>query len=141
MTRHENHSVSVAGIVIDDGRALLIRRADTAEWQPPGGVLEHGETIEAGLRREIHEETGLTVQPEMLTGVYQHLPRGIVALVFRCRPIGGTLTPNAEAMDFRWVAATEAQALLTESFAVRVLDAFAPGRATAIRVHDGIRLL
>lgn len=40
------HSVSVAGAIVDDaGRALLIRRRDNGRWEPPGGVLEAGETI------------------------------------------------------------------------------------------------
>ena len=35
------HSVSVAGIVVDDhGRVLVIRRDDNGRWEPPGGVLE-----------------------------------------------------------------------------------------------------
>ncbi|WP_214111087.1 NUDIX domain-containing protein [Acrocarpospora catenulata] len=55
------HSVSVAGVVVDDrGRVLLTQRADNDQWQAPGGVLEIGETITNGLRREVLEETGLT---------------------------------------------------------------------------------
>jgi 8-oxo-dGTP pyrophosphatase MutT (NUDIX family) len=50
-------------ITDDDGRALLIRRRDTLHWEPPGGVLELDESIEAGLRREVRERTGLTVEP------------------------------------------------------------------------------
>jgi ADP-ribose pyrophosphatase YjhB (NUDIX family) len=50
------HSVSVAGVVVDDaGRALLIQRRDNGHWEPPGGVLETGEDIIAGLRREVAE--------------------------------------------------------------------------------------
>lgn len=59
-----HHSVSVAAVITDDeGRTLLIRRADTGEWQIPGGVLERGETIHDGLRREVLEETGLLIEP------------------------------------------------------------------------------
>jgi 8-oxo-dGTP diphosphatase len=47
------HSVSVAGIILDNqSRVLAIRRRDTDHWQPPGGVLKLGETIIEGLRRE-----------------------------------------------------------------------------------------
>jgi len=46
------------------------------------GVLELGESIEAGLCCEVKEETGLTVQPVSLTGVYKNMNRGIIALVF-----------------------------------------------------------
>jgi 8-oxo-dGTP diphosphatase len=48
------HSVSVAAVITDDhGRALLIQRADNCRWEPPGVVLELGETIHDGLRREV----------------------------------------------------------------------------------------
>ena len=41
------HSVSVAAVITDDhGRALLIQRRDNGSWEPPGGVLELGESIE-----------------------------------------------------------------------------------------------
>jgi ADP-ribose pyrophosphatase YjhB (NUDIX family) len=81
----------VAGIITDDhGRALLIQRADNRRWGPPGGVLELGGTIHDGLRREIREETGLDIEPVTLTGVYKNMPRGIIALVFRCKITGGT---------------------------------------------------
>src|SRR3954453_18044884 len=83
------HSVSVAAAIIDDeGRFLAIRRADNGAWEPPGGVLELDESIEAGLVREVEEETGLRVEPVALTGVYKNMRRGVIALVFRCR-LGG----------------------------------------------------
>ena len=56
-TTQPRHSVSVSGVIPDDhGRVLLIRRRDNQHWEPPGGVLELGETIEDGLRREMREE-------------------------------------------------------------------------------------
>ena len=81
------HSVSVAGIVIDDaGRVLVIQRRDNGHWEPPGGILELSEQFEDGVHREVLEETGLDVQVDRLTGVYKNLNLGVVALVFRCTP-------------------------------------------------------
>ncbi|MBV9144172.1 MAG: NUDIX domain-containing protein [Pseudonocardiales bacterium] len=86
------HSVSVAGVVVHgDGRVLAVRRRDNQHWEPPGGILELAETFDQGVRRKVFEETGITVRVERLSGVYQNLPRGIVALVFRCSPLGGRL--------------------------------------------------
>jgi 8-oxo-dGTP diphosphatase len=57
------HSVSVSGVVIDDhGRALLIRRRDNLHWEPPGGVLELGETIHDGAARSANKP-GSTSSP------------------------------------------------------------------------------
>jgi 8-oxo-dGTP diphosphatase len=136
------HSVSVAGVVIDEGgRALIIQRRDNAQWEPPGGVLERSETVTDGLLREIKEETGLTVEPVALTGVYKNMSRGIIALVFRCRAIGGKLTENPEVAGFRWVREADACSLMSEAYAVRVLDAFQPQGVPAVREHDGVNLL
>jgi 8-oxo-dGTP diphosphatase len=57
--------VGVGGVVIDQDRALLVRRAREpalGEWTIPGGLLEVGETLAAGVERELREETGLIVR-------------------------------------------------------------------------------
>lgn len=136
------HSVSVAGVVIDEhGRALVIQRRDNAHWEPPGGILEHDETITDGLLREVREETGLIVEPVALTGVYKNMSRGIVALVFRCRAVGGALRENSEVVGFRWVRESEVSTLMSEAYAVRVLDAYRHSTAPFVREHDGVRLV
>src|SRR4051812_43844677 len=102
------HSVSVAAAIIDDhGRFLAIRRADNGAWEPPGGVLELDESIEAGLVREVEEETGVRVVPVALTGVYKNMRRGIVALVFRCRMINERSRSSSEVLELRWLTPRE----------------------------------
>ena len=57
--------VGVGGVVIDQDRALLVRRARPpalGEWTIPGGLLEVGETLSAAVERELREETGLIVR-------------------------------------------------------------------------------
>lgn len=136
------HSVSVAGVIVDgSGRALLSRRRDNQRWEPPGGVLELAESIEDGLRREVREETGLEVEPVTLTGVYKNMPRGIIALVFRCRILAGQLTPNDEVTEFHWTTADEVTHMVSEAYAVRVLDALHNSAAPAVRQHDGVHLV
>jgi 8-oxo-dGTP diphosphatase len=134
------HSVSVAGAVVnDEGRVLAIRRRDNGHWEPPGGVLELEETIEDGLVREIREETGLTVRPEQLTGVYKNMNRGIVALVFRCSVTNGSVTTTGEASEIAWLTPAEISTRMDEAYAVRLLDALAP-ESPSIRSHDGRRI-
>lgn len=134
------HSVSVAGIVVrDDGRILTVQRRDTGRWEPPGGVLELGETFEDGVVREVVEETGITVEVERLTGAYKNLTRGVVALVFRCRPIAGTSAPTDESRSVHWLTPEEITDCMAPAFSIRVLDALAEG--TASRAHDGVHLV
>ncbi len=134
------HSVSVAGVVVrEDGRVLAVQRRDNSRWEPPGGVLELGETFEDGVRREVAEETGITVDVERLTGAYKNLPLGVVALVFRCRPIAGAATPTEESERVGWLTPDEVRQHMAPAYAIRVLDAL-NGEA-AFRAHDGIQLV
>jgi 8-oxo-dGTP diphosphatase len=135
------HSVSVAGVTVrEDGRILAIKRRDNGDWQAPGGVLEEHEQIEAGLRREVHEETGLDVEPELLTGVYKHMRLGVVALVYRCRPTAGTPAATPESSAVSWLTPAEVTQHMAEAFAIRVHDAL-QGPWPHVRSHDGVRLL
>lgn len=136
------HSVSISGVITDDhGRALLIQRRDNHHWEPPGGVLELGETIHDGLRREIREETGLDVEPVALTGVYKNMTRAIIALVFRCKITGGDLATTDEVAAFRWATGADIAELADEAYAVRVLDALNGAQPAAVRHHDGVHLI
>jgi 8-oxo-dGTP diphosphatase len=72
----ERPLVGVGGVVIDQGRALLIRRASEplkGEWSIPGGLLELGETLKDGVARELLEETGLSVHVGELIEVFERI--------------------------------------------------------------------
>lgn len=135
------HSVSAAGIVLDASgkRVLLIHRRDNGRWEPPGGVLELGETIEDAVRREVEEETGARVEVERLTGVYKNMREGIVALVFRCRPLSEPLSHTDEASTVAWHDIDQVSTLMNPAYAARVLDAL--DQDVHVRAHDGVELL
>ena len=68
--------VGVGGVVVDDGRALLIRRGSEplrGQWSIPGGMLELGESLQAGVARELREETGLEVRVLDLIEVFDRI--------------------------------------------------------------------
>jgi ADP-ribose pyrophosphatase YjhB (NUDIX family) len=141
-TPNPRHSVSVAGVILngDVTRVLLVKRRDNGRWEPPGGVLELGETIEAGLRREIVEETGVEVAVEGLTGAYKNMNQGIVALVFRCQALSAPLPESEEAMAIEWQPIVEVERLMPPAYAIRILDAI-NDEVASTRAHDGQDLL
>ncbi|WP_338676393.1 NUDIX domain-containing protein [Streptomyces sp. SCSIO 30461] len=135
------HSVSVAGAVVrEDGRLLAIRRADNGRWELPGGVLELNESPQEGVAREVWEETGIRVKVDELTGIYKNMTRGVVALVFRCKPSGGMERTSDESTAVEWITPGEASELMAEAYAVRLLDAL-DGAGPHVRCHDGRRLI
>jgi 8-oxo-dGTP pyrophosphatase MutT (NUDIX family) len=135
------HSVSVAGVVMDgDGRALVTQRRDNGRWEPPGGVLELGETITDGVVREVFEETGLTVEPETVTGVYKNMKANVVAIVFRCKVTNGKLRTSDETQAFEWLTPDEISSRMSEAYAIRMLDAF-EATGPHVRSHDGVSLI
>src|SRR2546422_6737542 len=72
----ERPIVGVGGVVIEDGRALLIRRGSEplrGEWSIPGGTLELGETLVEGCARELREETGLTVRVLEMIEIFERI--------------------------------------------------------------------
>jgi 8-oxo-dGTP diphosphatase len=117
------HSVSVSAAIVDEyGRFLVIRRADNGRWEPPGGVLELGESIEDGLIREVAEETGFTVEPLAMTGVYKNMTLGVVALVFRCNVLGRATRSLTDEVDkIEWLTGAQLSCM-SDAYRVRLLD-------------------
>jgi 8-oxo-dGTP diphosphatase len=107
--------------VISDqaGRVLLIRRKNEpfkGAYALPGGFVDVGETVEAGCRREVAEETGLAVSALRLVGVYSDPsrdPRGhTVSVVFAAvLPEGPQPQPGSDAAGAEWVADWRGQKL------------------------------
>ncbi|MEU6698714.1 NUDIX domain-containing protein [Pseudonocardia sp. NPDC046786] len=140
MAETPKHSVSVAGVVVNDANeVLVIQRRDNGRWEPPGGVLELDESPEEGVYREILEETGIKTQVGPLSGIYKNMSRGIIALVFRCEPVAGKEGSTDESRDVKWMSLPDVVDSFSPTYAVRVSDAFEPG--VNVRTHDGVRLL
>ncbi|MCG8475479.1 MAG: NUDIX domain-containing protein [Cytophagales bacterium] len=89
--------VRVNGICIRDEQILLVKHVNIGEksyfWNPPGGGLEFGETLERCLQREFLEETGLQIRVGKLLFVNEFLqpPLHAVELNFLVEATGGKL--------------------------------------------------
>ena len=114
--------VGVGAIIIEDARVVLVKRAHPplqAEWSIPGGVLEVGELVREAAMREAREETGLTVEPGELLGVYDRVLRNpekrvqyhYVLIDFLCRRVAGDLAAASDAAEVRWFMRQELPAL------------------------------
>jgi ADP-ribose pyrophosphatase YjhB (NUDIX family) len=99
-----------AVVLMDDGRVVLVKRRHeplAGEWSLPGGALEVGETLEAGVAREIHEETGLVVDVGPLVELFDRIlvdEAGAVQYHFvladyLCRPRQGRLVAGTDVED------------------------------------------
>jgi mutator protein MutT len=134
--------VGVGAIIIENARLLLVKRAHPplqAEWSIPGGVLEVGELMRQAAVREAREETGLTVEPGELLGVYDRIVRDAdervqyhyVLIDFLCRRVAGDLAAASDAAEVRWFRQQELAAL---NLAEDTLDVIQKGFA-AVRAH------
>ena len=93
---------------------MLIRRGKEPrkdQWSIPGGHLEWGESLHEALLREVHEETGLSVELVGLIDTVDlitedgsgNVTRHYVLIDFAVRAIGGDLRAGSDAAEARWV--------------------------------------
>jgi 8-oxo-dGTP diphosphatase len=149
----ERPIVGVGGVLIEKGKALLIKRGSEpllGQWSIPGGTLELGETIVEGVARELLEETGIVVRVLDLIEVFERInpysppesrateprPRFHFVIVdYLCEKLSGEAKAGGDAVDVVYVAEEELpQYQLTEA-ATRVLSkGFAMDRARRLAV-------
>jgi ADP-ribose pyrophosphatase YjhB (NUDIX family) len=128
--------VGIGAVVFSaDGRVLLVKRKHeplAGQWSLPGGMLELGESLEAGVEREILEETGLVVTVGDVVEVFDRILLDdeakvryhFVLIDYICRVRGGTLRAGSdvEAAEFvrpedvdRYVATEKARDVIRKA--------------------------
>jgi 8-oxo-dGTP diphosphatase len=107
--------VGVGAVVIDERRriALVKRRFEplAGQWSLPGGALELGETLEAGVAREILEETGLVVDVGPMVEAFDRIlvdeagkvRYHFVLVDYLCRIVGGAMQAGSDVDDVQIV--------------------------------------
>jgi 8-oxo-dGTP diphosphatase len=128
-------SVEAAGGVVlreHDGRVevLVVHRPRYDDWSLPKGKLEPGETPEAGALREVEEETGARCALQRPLDPSRYVDRKgrdkivhwWVMEVLSTRPF----VANDEVDEIRWLAAGDAEALLTYDADRRLVTAVVP---------------
>lgn len=104
----------MGAIILRRGRVLLVERGREplkGQWSLPGGVLEAGERLKDGIRREVMEETGLEVEPLGIFEVFERISRDekgrpeyhYVLVDYLCRVTGGELHPADDVTRAEWV--------------------------------------
>jgi len=109
--------VGVGGVVLIDGRVVLIRRGKEplrGRWVIPGGTVELGETLHEAVVREMQEETGLLVAPREVVLVFDRIQREgpsveyhYVIIDYACEYVSGELKAGSDADEVALVAPEE----------------------------------
>jgi 8-oxo-dGTP diphosphatase len=115
MNTDSNRLIRCVGAVVHDesGRLLLVRRATDPGyglWSIPGGRVQPGETDAEAVRREVFEETGLSVDLGPLLGsVHRPAPGDATFEIYdySAQVITGTLQAGDDAAEVCWVSAAE----------------------------------
>lgn len=124
--------VGVGAVVIDRGRALVVRRATEplkGQWSIPGGMLELGEKLREGIAREVKEETGLDVEAGEVLDVFDSIfpdanggfEYHYVLIDFFCRIVGGELAASSDVDAAKWVTSEELDKLDMRAITVAVI--------------------
>ena len=106
--------VSAVALIDADGRVLLAQRpagkSMAGLWEFPGGKVEAGETPEAALIRELHEELGIETWQSCLAPLtfasHGYDDFHLLMPLFACRRWNGIVTPR-EGQNLAWVRARD----------------------------------
>jgi 8-oxo-dGTP diphosphatase len=108
---------AAGGLVVRDGRLLVVHRPKYDDWAFPKGKLEDGETWEDAALREVAEETGLRCDlGEYVGSTHYRVRDGIKEVRYYRMTSEDEPTPQNEIDEVRWVPLVETQAVLSHDY-------------------------
>lgn len=143
-------STGDAAIIDEDGRMLLIRRADSKQWAMPGGALCVGETPAEGVVREAFEETGIHCEAIAFVGLFDSRfikakwRHQLYMQIFLCRPLEHepTAPPShaQEVLETGWFSEAELPEDLDPGHIDRIPYAFRFWRGEVGTYWEGMKV-
>jgi nucleoside triphosphatase len=124
---------TVGALIFDpEGRLFLMRSYKWAgKYVVPGGHVELGEMLEAALRREVAEETGLGIHDITFVGMQEFIydpafwqPRHFIFFDYACRTDLTDVRLNDEAQEYVWVTVDEALRLPVEPYTEKAIRTY-----------------
>lgn len=116
----EYQKITVAGLLVKNGKALIIRRSSketflSGYYELPGEKVDFGEHPIEALKREFMEEVGLGVEVLDLFRVFTYISdngsRHTVELVYHVASKNHEVTLSLDHDDFKWVSLKDTQSL------------------------------
>jgi len=111
--------IGAKAMVVHEGKVLLLREAaynegtNEGKWDVPGGRINAEEPILEGLQREVMEESGLTIKPGRVLGVFETFPtiKGeachIVRVYYEATPQTFEVVLSQDHAEFAWVTVAD----------------------------------
>jgi 8-oxo-dGTP diphosphatase len=103
---------ALKAIVLKNDKILILKRSVrencfSSQWDIPGGRINFGETPEEALKREVKEETGLSIKvlkPVRTWTFFKNKKNTqVIGLTMLCRYKSGKVKLSKEHKDFRWI--------------------------------------
>ena len=125
--------LAVGALIFQGTKILLVERGNDpfrGYWSLPGGAVESGELLEDALRREVLEETGLSVRIEGLHEIFERITADdagrteyhYVIADYLCHPTGGALQAASDAAAAGWFERAELHGLKITAGSLPVME-------------------
>lgn len=111
--------ISQKAVIENRNKFLVLKSSFNNKWELPGGLLEISENLNSGLKREVKEETNLTISIDKVIYLYPHIHKNfqlfdgrkvqarILEIFYHCKLVSGKIKLSEEHTEHEWITRQE----------------------------------